>query len=528
MSLPAAEQLVGPLVMVDFSGRSPSPRLSRLISRRHLGGVVLFPKNIESAVQAAHLCRELQELARQAGAPPLLIAADQEGGTVERLPLGLPGAMALGATGSAALAEEAGRLAGRALRAAGCGVNFAPVLDVNTNPQNPVIGIRSFGEDPELVARLGSAFARGLRQAGVAATGKHFPGHGDADRDSHLELPVVGHGLERLEAVELLPFRQAIQQGLPALMTAHVAFTAFSPLPATYCPPLLEGVLRQRWGFDGVVFTDALSMAAIRDHVGAGMAAVLALLAGADVLLALGEEELQEEVFDAVDRALAEGVLSTARLRQSHRRLQRLRAAAGLPAGPAGAPEAARAPAEEAGVEETTVRARADEMAAMAVTVVRRTPGMVPLPDGPVVVVTPAAGEASEVSAAPTLGEMLRALHRPARDVRLPLEEGWDGAPGERGTVVLVTHSRGSPSPWHVGLVRRALEVHGDRLVVVATGTPYDLAATPTVSTYVVTYGREPVLLRAAARVLAGVSPPRGRLPVTIPGLHPAGTGIVW
>lgn len=527
MSLPAAERLVGPLVMVDFSGRSPSPRLSHLISRRHLGGVVLFPKNIESAAQTAHLCRELQELARQAGAPPLLIAADQEGGAVERLPLGLPGAMALGATGSAALAEEAGRLAGRALRAAGVGVNFAPVLDVNTNPENPVIGIRSFGEDPELVARLGSAFARGLLQSGVAATGKHFPGHGDADRDSHLELPVVGHGLERLEAVELLPFHRAVQQGLPALMTAHVAFTAFSPLPATLCPPLLEGVLRQRWGFDGVVFTDALSMAAVRDHVGAGTAAVLALLAGADVLLALGEEELQEEVFDAVDRALAEGVLSTARLRQSHRRLQRLRAAAVLPAGPAEGPEVAQAPAE-AGVEETTVRARADEMAALAVTVVRRAPGMVPLPDGPVVVVTTAAGEAPEVGAAPTLGEMLRALHRPAREVRLPPGEGWDGAPGERGTVVLVTHSRGSPSPWHAGLVRRALEVHGDRLVLVATGTPYDLAATPTVSTYLVTYGREPALLQAAARVLAGVSPPRGRLPVTIPGLHPAGTGIVW
>ncbi|MDR7426053.1 MAG: beta-N-acetylhexosaminidase [Armatimonadota bacterium] len=528
MNLPAAEGLVGPLVMVDFAGRSPPPRVSHLIARRHLGGVVLFPKNVESAAQVAHLCRELQELARQAGAPPLVIAMDQEGGAVERLPLGLPGAMALGATGSAALAEEAGGLAGRALRAAGCAVNFAPVLDVNSNPENPVIGIRSFGEDPELVARLGCAFARGLRRAGVAATGKHFPGHGDADQDSHLDLPLVGHGLERLEALELLPFRRAVQQGLPALMTAHVAFTALSPLPATLCPPLLEGVLRRKWGFDGVVFTDALSMAAVRDHVGAGTAAVLALLAGADVLLALGEEDLQEEVFGAVDRALAEGVLSVARLRQSHQRLQRLRAAVCPPAGPAEGPAVGEAGAEEAGVDETTVRARAEEMAALAVTLVRRGPGTVPLPDGPVLVVTPAPGELPAGDAGPTLGEMLRELHRPARDLRLPLGAGWDGAPQERGIVILVTCSRGRPSPWHVELVRRAQQVHGDRLVLVATGTPYDLAATPTVSNYLVTYGREPVLLRAAARVLAGASPPRGRLPVTIPGLHPAGTGIVW
>ena len=523
MSLIAAERLVGPLVMVDFSGRCPSQRVADLIARRHLGGVVLFDKNIESTAQAASLCAELQELARRAGAPPLLIAVDQEGGAVERLPLGLPGAMALGATGSAALAEEAGRLVGRALRAAGCPVNFAPVLDVNSNPGNPIIGVRSFGEDAGLVARLGCAFARGLRQAGVAATGKHFPGHGDADRDSHLDLPVVGHPLERLEAVEFLPFRRAIREGLPALMTAHVAFTAFSSLPATLCPPLLEGMLRREWRFDGVVFTDSLSMAAVRDQVGAGTAAVLALLAGADVLLALGEAELQEEVFTAVDRAVAEGVLSTSRLLQSHRRLQRLRADLSLP------DRSERGPgAEHAGAEEAAVRALAEEIAAAAVTLVRCAPGRVPLPDGPVLVVTAAGEAAPAVGAGPTLGEMLRALHRPARDGWLRPGQPWDGAPGEQGTVILVTYSRGNPSSWQVELVRRAQQTHRDRLVLVATGTPYDLAATPAVSTCLATYGREPVLMRAAARILAGASPPLGRLPVTIPGLHPAGSGVVW
>src|SRR3990170_4047450 len=450
--------------MADFSGFSPSPEITRLITEQHLGGVLLFQKNIESPAQVARLCRELQDLARQAGSPPLLIAVDQEGGPVERLPLGLPGAMALGATRSAAFAEEAGRITGRALRAVGCNVDFAPVLDVNSNPANPIIGVRSFGEEPGLVAQLGSAFAAGLQREGVAATGKHFPGHGDADLDSHLDLPVVAHGMERLEAVEFLPFRHAIREGLGALMTAHV------------------------------VFTDSFAMAPIKEHVGAGPAAVLALLAGADVLLALGGSDLQREVFASVRRAAEQGVLSVQRLRQSFERGQ-----------------------------------RAAEIAGHAVTLVRNEAGMIPLPDGPadVLSLVPQARIPEDAAGQPTLSAMLRTLQRRARDILLSAGDSWDGATGG-GVVIVVPHSQGRPSPWQVDLVRRAHEAHGDRLVVVASGTPYDLADLPPVSTYVATYGRERGLLMAAARMLRGAAPPRGRLPVTIPGRYPVGHGIVW
>ena len=520
MSPLTAEVLIGQLLMADFSGFSPSPEITRLITEQHLGGVLLFQKNIESPAQVARLCRDLQDLARQAGSPPLLIAVDQEGGPVERLPLGLPGAMALGATRSAAFAEEAGRITGRALRAVGCNVDFAPVLDVNSNPANPIIGVRSFGEEPGLVAQLGSAFAAGLQREGVAATGKHFPGHGDADLDSHLDLPVVAHGMERLEAVEFLPFRHAIREGLGALMTAHIAFTAFGSIPATLSPPVLEGMLRRAWGFDGVVFTDSFAMAPIKEHVGAGPAAVLALLAGADVLLALGGSDLQREVFASVRRAAEQGVLSVQRLRQSFERVQRLRPRM-TPPGPPAEAEAVVASAE--------LRQRAAEIAGHAVTLVRNEAGMIPLPDGPadVLSLVPQARIPEDAAGQPTLSAMLRTLQRPARDVLLSAGDSWDGATGG-GVVIVVPHSQGRPSPWQVDLVRRAHEAHGDRLVVVATGTPYDLADLPPVSTYVATYGREPGLLMAAARMLLGAAPPRGRLPVTIPGRYPVGHGIVW
>src|SRR3989304_1302323 len=231
----------------------------------------------------------------------------------------LPRAAGPGASGGIAAAADcrrpggrprAGPPAGGARRAGGCNVDFPPVLDVNPNPANPIIGVRSFGEEPGLVAQLGSAFAAGLQREGVAATGKHFPGPGAAGLDSHLDLPVVAHGMERLEAVEFLPFRHAIREGLGALMTAHIAFTAFGSIPATLSPPVLEGMLRRAWGFDGVVFTDSFAMAPIKEHVGAGPAAVLALLAGADVLLALGGSDLQREVFASVRRAAEQGVLS--------------------------------------------------------------------------------------------------------------------------------------------------------------------------------------------------------------------------
>ncbi len=510
------EALIGQLVMVDFPGTTPPADLRRLIAERSLGGIILFQKNVASAAQTASLCFDLQEVARRAGRPPLLIAIDQEGGPVERVPLGVPGAMALGATQAPAYAEKAGRLAGRVLRAVGANVDFAPVLDVNTNPLNPVIGIRSFGEEPEAVGRMGLAFAAGLHAEGVIATGKHFPGHGDTVVDSHHDLPVVAHALDRLEAVEFLPFREAIRGGLPAVMTAHIAFTVAGMVPATLSPVLLDGTLRRRLGFTGVIFTDSLAMSPIKNRIGVGRAAVQAILAGADVLLALGGGDVSAEVLAALQQAVERGEVTRERLQQSVQRLQRLRARIG-PADPVG--EAGRVVAAE------ELQSPIREIAEHAVTLVRHAPGRVPLVGTETVrVVALAAGEGPP----PALGVMRRAWGRPGEDVLLSPTDPADSVLAAEGIVVLLTCSRGRPSDRQVDIVRRAQAVLGDSLIVIATGTPYDLAEFPSVSTYVATYGQEPALLEAAARILTGQIPPRGRLPVSIPGHYSVGHGTVW
>ena len=214
--------MIGQLFMVDFSGPAPSAGIERLIADAAVGGVILFDKNITSPVQIASLTNGLQRVAAAAGKPPLLVGADQEGGPVVRLqPTHFPSAMAFGAAGSDDLVGLAAAVTGKELRSVGIHVNFSPVLDVNSNPANPVIGVRSYGEDPSLVTRLGARAVRQMQSAGVLATAKHFPGHGDTALDSHLALPVVSHPRSRLESVEFAPFLDDRDTHLPRPVGEH-------------------------------------------------------------------------------------------------------------------------------------------------------------------------------------------------------------------------------------------------------------------------------------------------------------------
>src|SRR6266436_9545896 len=226
------EEQIGQVLMVGFWGHTPSQDIIDLISRYHIGNVILFSRNIGNTRQVLELTQSLQKIAREAGHPyPLLIAIDQENGIVQRLGGAAtiyPGNMALGAIGSDEISYEVALAAGRELQALGINMNLAPVVDVNNNPANPVIGVRSFGEDPRLVARLGAAMVRGYRAAGVISCLKHFPGHGDTTIDSHLALATIPYSLERLEALELVPFRRAIEAGADCVMTAHVFFPALT------------------------------------------------------------------------------------------------------------------------------------------------------------------------------------------------------------------------------------------------------------------------------------------------------------
>ncbi|MFE5278913.1 glycoside hydrolase family 3 protein, partial [Bacillus cereus] len=296
-------------------------------------------ENTVTAEQTTRLVHAYQEAAEKYG---LLISIDQEGGIVTRLQTGtdFPGNMALGATRSEELAEKVGKAIGEELHALGINMNFGPVLDVNNNPDNPVIGVRSFSEDPELVADLGKAYLKGLQETGTAATAKHFPGHGDTAVDSHVGLPSVPHDLERLKEVELYPFQEAMDAGIDAIMSAHVTFpeiddtTAISrkdgtevAVPGTLSHKILTGLMREEMDFNGVIVTDAMNMAAIADHFGPVDAAIRAVKAGADiVLMPVGIVEVANGLYDAVNA----GEISEERLEQSVERILTLKLNRGI------------------------------------------------------------------------------------------------------------------------------------------------------------------------------------------------------
>jgi beta-N-acetylhexosaminidase len=335
---------VAGLFCVGFHGKSASPEVLELVERG-VHGVVLFGRNVEEAEQVAALVAEL----KRAAGRPLLVSVDQEGGRVARLraPQGfteIPPMRALGETGDAELARAAGALVGAELRAVGIDQDYAPVVDVDTNPANPVIGDRAFSRDPAVVGRLGAAFARGLQSAGVAACAKHFPGHGDTSQDSHKDLPRLPHALERLERVELAPFRDLAGAGVAAVMTAHVVFEALDARrPATLAPEVMR-LLRERVGFGGCAISDDLEMKAVAEHFALEESAPGAIVAGVDALLVCHTAAVQHRAVDLVRAAVEEGRIPRARLAEARARIARLLTFAGPPPDPAVARARLRTP----------------------------------------------------------------------------------------------------------------------------------------------------------------------------------------
>jgi beta-N-acetylhexosaminidase len=315
-------RLAGRLLAVGFEG-PPGP-VEAALQAGTVGGVILFTRNIESAAQTRALTGRL----RAAGGGAVPIGVDQEGGRVARLdraglPAGPP-ARHLGATGDAAAAFRWGRETGAALKSLGFTLDFAPVLDVDSNPANPIIGDRAYGSTPETVTAFGREAARGLAAAGITPCGKHFPGHGDTAQDSHTDLPVVDRPAERLEVVELAPFA-ALAGALPAIMTAHVIYPAWdAERPATLSPAIVTGLLKERLGFAGAVVSDDLEMAAIADRHGPGEAAVLAVAAGCDVLLVCRRRDLWEAAHAGLVREAEQSPAFRARMEDAARRAAHL------------------------------------------------------------------------------------------------------------------------------------------------------------------------------------------------------------
>jgi beta-N-acetylhexosaminidase len=359
----ATRRDVGQLLIGSLPGRTIPPELRSLAREFDLGGVILFSRNVEAPEQVAELAAEAESLGRER---PAWVSVDQEGGRVARLKAPFtewPAMVSLGRSGSEALAGRFARALAAELAAVGITLNYAPVLDVHTNPSNPVIGDRALAESAADVARLGRTIVQALQEAGVAACGKHFPGHGDTSTDSHTELPIVEHPPDRLRAVEFEPFRAAIAADVAFIMTAHVLVPSLDEQqPATLSQPIVTGVLREDLGFDGVILSDDLEMKALSGHGAVHANAVRAVQAGCDgVLICSGNVDLQAETLEALVRAVESGTIAPGRFDDALRRQRQARAR--FLAGPR-APLRARMASLSRVLGRDTHRAVAEEMAA--------------------------------------------------------------------------------------------------------------------------------------------------------------------
>ena len=327
--MPAAlHRRIGQLAVVGFDRTSPGAELRALAREFDLGGIILFKRNVESPEQVADLAAEAQQLA---GESPLWVGIDQEGGRVARMKRPLtewPPMLTLGRAGDEALAGRFGAALAREMSAVGVSIDFAPVLDVLTSPNNPAIGDRSIDSRPDVVARLGAAVVRALQEGGVAACGKHFPGHGDTTVDSHLDLPIVEHSPERLREIDFAPFRAAIAAGVAGVMTAHLLVPAFDEAnPATLSRAIVTGLLREELGFGGLVFTDDLDMKAISGRMTRERAVTSAVSAGCDVLLMCGTDcASHASALEALVRAVEQGEIPHAQVDDSVARQRRAKA----------------------------------------------------------------------------------------------------------------------------------------------------------------------------------------------------------
>jgi len=317
------EQKIGQMCMFGFHGRAPSQNLLTLMRRRHLGNVIVFARNFSDAHNLRALCREIHA---EMPLPPL-ISIDQEGGVVTRITEGaslLPGNMAAAATGEPELAFAYGAIIGRELRALGVNLNLAPVLDVN-QPDNPGIGVRSFGDSPEIVTQYGIGVIRGLQSQYVFATGKHFPGKGAATLDTHHDMAVINRPLEELERIDIAPFREAVRAGVACLMTSHAGFPAFTPgrpvMPGTFTPEIMTDYLRNRLGFTGVLLTDDLEMGAATKSLEFAESVTAAVQAGADLLCVCHDFERQNLAIDTIIAGVRTGTIPERRINESVRRI---------------------------------------------------------------------------------------------------------------------------------------------------------------------------------------------------------------
>ncbi|ORY00864.1 glycoside hydrolase [Basidiobolus meristosporus CBS 931.73] len=536
---PDSKSQVGQLLIAGFHGLTPDADITDLIQNHNLGSVILFSRNIGSAEQLRKLTYDLQLIAKNAGhARPLFICADQENGVVQRLGEAgtfMPGNMALGAVDSLELTQRVAVATAKELLALGVNWNLCPSLDVNNNPANPVIGVRSFGEDPEKVGRLGCAAIRGQQSVGIPTSIKHFPGHGDTATDSHLGLPVIAKSLEDLEKLELIPFQQAISSANPAsVMIAHISLPAIiaksksgSDLPASIAREVSHDLLRVKMGYKGLIVPDCLEMDAVDKTFGAGVGALMSLKAGNDMAMVSHTYAKQKQAIQLIRGALESGDLDRVEFEASVKRVNELKDEylswdTALPQ---------TCDYKIVGCKEH-VQMR-DDVYDLSTTVVRNDGGLLPLalqPTERILFLSPHIPftKAIDVSSDPFLPffNSLQKRHSnikfisfdgTACDRTTPESKAIDEEV-EKATVIIVSTANANLYDFQPTLVNRIIQT-GKQVVCVAVINPYDIMTFPDVQSYIVTYEYSPPAYESATKVLFGEIEAKGKLPVTIPGI---------
>ena len=554
----SVEEKVGQLIQIGvnakFANRDSSfyKEIRRQVVDNKVGGIIFFGAPM---YETSILINRMQTEAKV----PLLMALDAETGIGMRFAdaINFPWAMAVAATGDAEYARRIGVITGREARAMGFQHVYAPVLDVNNNAANPVINVRSFGEDPEEVAKFGTAFIEGVQSEKAIATAKHFPGHGDTDVDSHRGLPIIDHSLASLEKTELVPFRAAINDGVASVMIAHIALPQIDDeivlplknyrggdaetgaeiveqkayIPATLSKKVQTGLLRNEMGFKGLIVTDAMSMSGLTLYFEQGEAGVRAFLAGSDLLEKPSDPDA---MIAGLLAAVKSGRIPQERLDDSVRRILAWKSAVGLFDN-----RITNIDAMDRIISGPESLALTNEVAAKAITLVRNDANALPLDRSKKIVVL---GLSNGFDGPDTMAPFVSALRSSGlRSSSFYLQENSlteqaqaaRSAASEADIVIVGLYGRvrsGAKNsvgvPENGATILRELLANGKQVVGVSFGNPYVLSSFPEMKTYVVAYGDMSSLQRAAARSLLGLQPITGRLPISLPGSYPRGTGI--
>ncbi len=523
-----AQNVAGEMMIIGFEGQKVTPPLEEWIVKRQIGGVVLFSRNMHSMAQVAELAGDMQKLRSKVSAQPLFVAVDQEGGAVTRFVKGmtaLPGNMALGSIQNEDSAYAAGRIIATEMRLMGFNMNFSPVLDLSCRADNAIVGVRSFGQDPALVGRMGVAMIQGLQENGMIAVAKHFPGLGRAHADPHVDLPVVSATDQEMESTDVMPFLRAVHAGVKGIMSAHAVFRAWDDkglVPATLSRAILHNLLRTKLGFQGMIISDDLEMGAMGKYFELRETARRCVEAGTDVLTVCHDPAKQLEIFHMLQYMAKQGGGPLEQMRASVQRIEDAKKAI-----------AATRPLKDVTITTLGVHKQvAERMGRDSITLVKNDLGLIPLElnkQQRILVLAPhyegqtqveeEASDEKEDAAEPLLLKLFREEHAHTDMLRFALEisdadSRLLNAGKDYDVVILFTYNA-HLHPGQLSFAGKLLK-NKKETVLVALRDPYDLGVLPQAATALATYGFRDCSLRGLVQILFGEVLPKGKMPVRL------------